>query len=374
MRFHRNAWYVAAEAKDIDRTLKRRIILNEPILLYRTEGGGLVAMHDRCPHRFAPLSRGTLLGDVVQCKYHGLRFDRSGHCVLNPHGNLIAKNNRVRSYPIEERHGYVWIWMGDATLAQADQIPDLSHMFAAGVRTVFGYAKTDYRYDILVDNLLDLSHTDYLHVGTFMGGESDQRSETRAHEEGDEVVTVLTQRNAPAPPGYANVEGVWRFGRQGTHGPDTRVDLAFTIRWRPGQVISFEKSVAPLGGDLVSPPKVKFTHIATPEMDTTTHYFMSFTRDFAIDSAEVDEKIAAFQLGTVQNEDSPMLKAVADEMAGKDLLEMRPVIIPNDAGALRVRRVMQRLLLLEETSSNTAGAAPSPPEPHPQPVTQTQKA
>jgi vanillate O-demethylase monooxygenase subunit len=109
-------------------------------------------------------------------------------------------------------------------------------------------------------------------------------------------------------------------------------------------------------------------------MDTTTHYFMSFTRDFAIDSAEVDEKIAAFQLGTVQNEDSPMLKAVADEMAGKDLLEMRPVIIPNDAGALRVRRVMQRLLLLEETSSNTAGAAPSPPEPHPQPVTQTQKA
>jgi phenylpropionate dioxygenase-like ring-hydroxylating dioxygenase large terminal subunit len=359
MLFHRNAWYVAARPEDLSRALQRRIIMNEPILLYRTEAGEAVAMQDRCPHRFAPLSRGTLFGDVVQCKYHGLRFDRSGHCVLNPHGGGISQRIRIRSYPVAERHGFVWIWMGDATLAQADQIPDLSHMFAAGVRTVFGYSKTDYRYDILVDNLLDLSHTDYLHVGTFMGGESDQRSETRAHEVGDEVITVLTQRNAPVPPGYEKVAGVWRFGRQGSHSAEERVDLAFTIHWRPGQVISFEKSVAPVGGDLATPPKVKFTHIATPETQTTTHYFMSFTRDFAIEDPQVDAKIAAFQLGTVQNEDSPMLKAVADEMTGRELLEMRPVMIPNDAGALRVRRVMKRLI--ERESSAAAAEMTDPP-------------
>ena len=72
--FVRNAWYVAAWDHEIGRDMLRRIILNEPVLLYRRQDGTPVALEDRCCHRQAPLSMGRLIGDVVKCPYHGLEF------------------------------------------------------------------------------------------------------------------------------------------------------------------------------------------------------------------------------------------------------------------------------------------------------------
>jgi len=332
MLFQRNTWYVAAHPKDIDRQLQRRIILNDPILLYRAERGQIVAIEDRCPHRFAPLSRGTLFGDVVQCKYHGLRFDSSGHCVLNPHGNVIAPHNRVRSFPVEERHGLVWIWMGNPEGARADTIPDLSYMTSPKLRTAHAYINPEYRYDILVDNLLDLSHGDYLHAGSFMGGAC-ERSETLVSEDGNDVIVNYIQWRAPAPP---SIPGL----------PDT-VNQSFKIRWHPGQVITFEYRVTPLDGDLESAAPFRFAHIATPEGEHKTHYFISFTRDYALDDPENDARASEQRVAVVENEDNPMLRAVDVQMAGRELMEMRPVILPTDRGALAVRRKMQKLINAE---------------------------
>jgi len=343
MQLHRDAWYVAALPQDVDRQLKRRVILNDPILIYRSERHGIVAIQDRCPHRFAPLSRGTLFGDAVQCKYHGLRFDPSGHCVLNPHGDAIAPHNRVRSYPAEERHGLVWIWMGDPALAHDKAIPDLSYMSASGLRTVHCYIRADYRYDILVDNLMDLSHADYLHVGSFSNGAC-HRSETRVKENDWDVTVLFQQWGAPAPPGFNHL--------------GERVDQLFHIRWRPGQIISFEFSAAPLDGDPFAGPKVRFAHIVTPETDGTTHYFMSTTRDYAIDDPAVDTQEAARLVGVIQGEDSPMLEAINAAMEGEDLMAMHPVVLPTDKGAMRVRRVMKRLI-----GEETARSSPAPTSP-----------
>src|ERR1700680_4700045 len=87
----RNAWYVAAWSDDLaDGQLLARTILKEPVVLYRKQDGNLAALQGRCPHRCAPRSMGKIVkGDCVQCPYHGLEFDSSGACVLNPHG---AKN------------------------------------------------------------------------------------------------------------------------------------------------------------------------------------------------------------------------------------------------------------------------------------------
>jgi phenylpropionate dioxygenase-like ring-hydroxylating dioxygenase large terminal subunit len=80
--FLRNYWYVAASDSDIGRKPFRRIIMNEPVVFYRTEDGTPIALEDRCPHRRLPLSMGKLVGDdILQCHYHGLRFDRTGACV-----------------------------------------------------------------------------------------------------------------------------------------------------------------------------------------------------------------------------------------------------------------------------------------------------
>ena len=336
MMYQRNAWYVAALSRDVDRELRRRVIMDEAILLYRTEAGEVVALFDRCPHRFAPLSRGTLLGDVVQCAYHGLQFDQSGQCVHNPHSDSIASTNHVRSYSVQETQDLIWIWMGDPDLARTTAVPDLSYMYGSDVRTVHSYIKADYRYDILIDNLLDLSHTDYLHVGSFTNGAC-ARSETTVDQQGDEVVVTFNQWDAPAPPGHAELGDL--------------VNQTFTIRWQPGQVVSYDLKVVPSNGDQSQAHNYRFAHIATPETARTTHYFMSDTRRYSIDDREVDAQVSARQLGAIEGEDSPMLAAIDLEMAGRDIMEMRPVILPTDRGALSVRRTMKRLIRAEAAAS-----------------------
>ena len=329
MSFHRSAWYVGALPRQIDRTPQRRVLLGEPVLLFRSEAGDVIALRDQCPHRFAPLSRGVVVNDTIQCAYHGLRYDQQGQCVANPHGGVIAPHNRVRSYPVEERHGFVWIWFGDPERADPETIPDLTYMTASGFRTAYTYINPDYRYDILIDNLVDLSHADYLHVGSFMGGAC-ERSETHVTEDGDNVVVDFTQWNAPAPP---TIPGLPKM-----------VDQQFIIRWHPGQVVAFEYHVAPLGGKLEESAPVRFAHIATPETEGKTHYFMATTRDYALDDPEMDEMACARMVAVIEAEDSPMLRAIDLEMQGRDLLEMRPVILPTDRGALGVRRMMQKVL------------------------------
>jgi phenylpropionate dioxygenase-like ring-hydroxylating dioxygenase large terminal subunit len=91
--FLRNYWYVAATDAEISRKPVGRMILGDPIVLFRAEDGTPVAFEDRCPHRHLPLSMGKLVGDTLQCLYHGLRFARDGHCVYIPG----ARTNSSRS-------------------------------------------------------------------------------------------------------------------------------------------------------------------------------------------------------------------------------------------------------------------------------------
>src|SRR5512145_2758989 len=97
--FLRNYWDVAASTQEIGRKPLGRVILGEPVVMFRTEGGTAVALEDRCPHRRLPLSMGKLVGDdVLQCHYHGLRFDRTGQCVRVPGQDMIPRTARVKSY------------------------------------------------------------------------------------------------------------------------------------------------------------------------------------------------------------------------------------------------------------------------------------
>jgi phenylpropionate dioxygenase-like ring-hydroxylating dioxygenase large terminal subunit len=78
--FLRNFWYVAASINEVTRKPLGRTILGEPIVFFRKEDGTPVAIEDRCVHRHLPLSMGKLVGDLLQCHYHGLRYDSAGQC------------------------------------------------------------------------------------------------------------------------------------------------------------------------------------------------------------------------------------------------------------------------------------------------------
>lgn len=138
MAFLRNAWYVAAWASEIERKLFHRTLLGVPVVMYRREDGAVTAMHDRCPHRFVPLHLGRLVGDNVECGYHGLQFDCGGQCVANPFDGRPPRAAKVRTFPVVERHGIVWIWPGDAAPDES-RIPAFAHLDDPALAKVPGY-------------------------------------------------------------------------------------------------------------------------------------------------------------------------------------------------------------------------------------------
>src|SRR5688572_6892210 len=111
--FLRNYWYVAAWSKDLSPEPIARTILNEPVVLFRTPDGKAVALQDRCAHRRMPLSHGKVVGETIVCCYHGLAYDFAGRCVRVPGQATTPAGIGVRAFPLVERYGAVWVWMGD---------------------------------------------------------------------------------------------------------------------------------------------------------------------------------------------------------------------------------------------------------------------
>ena len=119
MPFIENTWYVAALASEVPAsTALARRLLDRALVVFRDERGEPAVLDDRCPHRFAPLSRGQLAHGVITCRYHGLRFAADGRCVGNPHGDgRIPAGAHVRRYPSIERYGAIWFWPGEPARA-----------------------------------------------------------------------------------------------------------------------------------------------------------------------------------------------------------------------------------------------------------------
>ena len=167
--FLRNYWYVAAMPEEIDNAqLLGRWILNEPVLLYRTENGDIAAMQDICPHRSARLSAGERDGDTVRCLYHGLEFGSDGACLRVPgQDGTPPAGLAVQTYPVVEKWRLVWIWMGDAEKADPAEIIDFPFL-GDHENHPHGHAlmEIDCNYMLLVDNLMDLTHIPYIHKKT----------------------------------------------------------------------------------------------------------------------------------------------------------------------------------------------------------------
>jgi vanillate O-demethylase monooxygenase subunit len=167
----RNAWYVAAWSHEIEAAKPFAVsILDEPIVIYRSESGRLVALEDRCVHRLAPLSLGRCEGERLRCMYHGLLYDPDGAVAEIPGQDLIPKNARVKAYPVADRHDWIWVWMGDPALADLALIPP-----AVGLSDpdhILGHGHLDYAAEarLINDNLLDFSHLTYVHANSFGTG------------------------------------------------------------------------------------------------------------------------------------------------------------------------------------------------------------
>ena len=165
--FVRNCWYVAAWTEELSADFLTCTIINEPIVIYRKSDNSLVALEDRCAHRMAPLSQGKRQGDDIRCMYHGLVFSPSGNCIEIPGQDKIPARLCVKSYPVVERHSWIWVWMGDPELADEDLIPPAHG--GANNEWYLPHNHLDYEtnYMLICDNLTDFSHLGYVHTQSF---------------------------------------------------------------------------------------------------------------------------------------------------------------------------------------------------------------
>ena len=343
--FLRNAWYVAAWGKEIGRALFERTIIDEPIVLFRKEDGSVAAIGNRCPHRFAPLSSGKLVGDRVQCGYHGLEFGADGRCAHNPHGEVIPKAAVVRRYPAVEKHGLVWLWMGEA---QPDEtkIPDFSCLTEeAGFTTVGGTIHIKSNYELITDNLMDLSHAEYVHEG-ILGSEAIKRGKTEVKEEGE---TLWSNRWCPdglAPPAWDAA-----FDHYGKP-----VDHWLYMRWNAPAHMLLDVGITPTGKHRDDGVWVLGTDILTPETATTTHYFWGISRTYRRDDPATSELWRQAIKGAFEGQDKPMLESVQRMMGTRSFDGLNPVMIAPDAGAVRTRRVLAKMIADEGAAAGRAAA------------------
>ena len=127
-----NYWYVAAVADEIGGEPLGRIVLDRPIVLYRKADGVAVALEDRCCHRRAPLHKGRVVGDALQCGYHGFVYDAAGRVIEVPGQSWVPPGAAVKSYRLVERHKWIWVWIGNPESADESRVPDFRWRDSAG--------------------------------------------------------------------------------------------------------------------------------------------------------------------------------------------------------------------------------------------------
>ncbi|MBX7249418.1 MAG: aromatic ring-hydroxylating dioxygenase subunit alpha [Caulobacteraceae bacterium] len=176
--FLRDAWWFAALSADVKPgEMDRHEIMGEPVLLGRTRAGEAYALRDVCPHRASPLAAGRMIkgpdGDeVVECPYHGWMFRTNGVCAHIP--SLVAEQTeamdvsriRVRSYPVREQQGLIWIWMASdprPTAAAPDHEPPTLNGVVGGSPKLVDRMDFDAHIDHAVVGLMDPAHGPYVH-------------------------------------------------------------------------------------------------------------------------------------------------------------------------------------------------------------------
>ncbi|WP_407495776.1 Rieske 2Fe-2S domain-containing protein [Pseudooceanicola sp. MF1-13] len=353
MPFAMNAWYVAAHADEITEAFLGRQIVGERVLMTRDSSGSVRAINDRCPHRFAPLHQGDREEDAVVCPYHGLKFGiKDGICSHNPHGDgRIPGAARVKVYPTEERDRVIWLWPGDPEKADPSLIPDLELFYYDDFEAVHGHIQMGVDYRLVLDNLLDLSHAQYIHAGTLAPAKT-KRLVT--NEEGDDWIKVSAEM-----PDSLTTKG------QGLFFEHERGDFRSAIQWIFPGVLRHYVSSSVTGTDPALGCRSQNAHLITPENETSTHYFWIHTRGETAKpfDAEINELTRKVINHAFVNEDEPMIAECQKYMDGQEFFSLKPLYLSSDYAGTRCRRLMERKIAEEQ-----AAAKPRPAQPEAQPA------
>jgi phenylpropionate dioxygenase-like ring-hydroxylating dioxygenase large terminal subunit len=332
----RNAWYVAAWADEIgDKPFARRIC-NEPIVLFRDAAGTPAALLDMCCHRGAPLHMGKVVEQGIECGYHGLTFDRSGACVRIPGQDRIPERARVRSFPVIEQDAFLWIWMGDP--AKADPAGIVRYPWHNDTAN-WPHKHTMYRIKgsatLMVDNLMDLTHLGYVHVGSIGGNPMthvDAKMTTLRTPRGLKFTRLML--NSVPPPTYVKAVGF-----------QNRIDRAQVFEFiAPGSIVQLSAAdeAGTFANGLPDTTKLQFRlfHGLTPETETSCFYFWSTANGYRPNDPAATETLFQ-EIAAAFMEDLTVVEGQQARLTERG--EAALVDINNDAARLHMRRTMERM-------------------------------
>jgi len=346
--FIMNAWYAVAAGDEVGRSPLARTALDQNLVLYRTEGGAAVVMLDRCAHRFAPLSKGHLCGDAVVCPYHGMQYAADGRCIAVPGQSRVPSDAVVKSFPVLERYGLVFAWMGLPSQADPGALVEIPQYGDDAWGLSRGHAVFQASLANITDNLIDPAHTTFVHERT-IGNSAGEHVPVSAHETDDgTVVCGRWVNDAPAVPmvqRFAGLVGrVDRWQHYYVKAPCTSwVDFGSFEAGRPHT--ADEQARAPY--------RVLSYAFLTPVDARSTHYFSFQLRNFAPGDAAVTAEFNALYMATFE-EDRVLLEAIQREEDRHPGLQ--PVRIASDSGVVRLRRTSARLLDQEQRTHSASNA------------------
>jgi len=336
----RNAWYVAAWADELAGGPIERMILGEAIVLWRKDDGDPAAVAAFCSHRRLSLAHGRVAGAHIQCGYHGLEFAADGTCLAVPCQLGVPKGADIRGYPVALRYGLVWIWMGDAALADPATIITIAEWgspewgYNRGAAMVY-----DCNYLLITDNLLDPSHVTWVHPTSF-GGSPGESAPMRVREGTGGFTVSRWIMDAPVTAFYRDLVPF--------AGNADRLQQ-YEVRYPALAVIKAVFVPAGQGGDDAREPwgdqafVMDSYNFITPETDRRSRYYWFQLRNVRPDDTGLSQAMSAAVLAAF-SEDLVVLNEV---QRGMDVCPDPPISIATDAGPLRFRHRLGQLIANE---------------------------
>ena len=328
-----NCWYVVATSDEVGRSLLGRQALGRRLLLFRQVSGQVAVLDDRCPHRAAPLSMGTLDGDQVVCRYHGFTFAADGRCTRVPSQRHVPYGAQVRSYPVAERPPFVWVWPGNPARRRGAEPPDLPPLREPGWAVQGGSLEIAANYMLLHDNALDRTHLPYIHPHRFHRGY--MKDPPPLEIEVAETTVSYSRTFTPGP-----LAG-WQHEATGLP-----ADQDYTQR-ETGTFVSPALHVDET--DIISPEPEKrvfrgvYIRAFTPVDAARTLILWRAARNYALDDESVTERLREVHEGAM-TEDQQLLEVIQSTTAGG---AGHQVSAAADAATIRAYQIVEALLAEE---------------------------
>jgi vanillate O-demethylase monooxygenase subunit len=228
----------------------------------------------------------------------------------------------------------LWIWMGDPERAEPSAIPrydDIIPDRRGGADNLGNYLHVKANYLLEIDNLMDLSHVNFLHNGS-LGNETMRPYQPKVTESADRIRADLWMPDTRA-----------QFGELAGQPCDQWQNMI----WMSPTSLLLEFGLVKPGAAPVQKPDELAVHIVTPETDRTTHYFFGTSGCYDQSEAWKAEAMRQAQIGAFTREDNPMIEAIDERMGGVDLWSLHPVLLKGDSAAVRVRRRLEKLIAQE---------------------------